>query len=79
MTRGSFLSAFALLEAYGIESKDKLKYEYYYGEYLSQGRMTFTDDVIAKTSLEALITHGLYELYAPFKALNQRRLYLRVL
>lgn len=66
LPRGTFLPAVALLEAYNIESKGKLNRDYYYGEYLSQGRMDLFSDTMAMTTLEALIDHGLYELYPPF-------------
>ncbi|KAI9788031.1 MAG: hypothetical protein M1835_002521 [Candelina submexicana] len=58
--RGTFLPAVALLQAYNIESTDKLRHDYYYGEYLSQGRLS--SDAIMTTTQDKLIAYGLYEL-----------------
>lgn len=78
LPRGSFLSAVALLEAFNLESKGKLKHDYYHGEYLSQGKMEITDCAVVSTTLESLVKHGLYKLYPPFadetrKGLLRRR------
>jgi hypothetical protein len=76
--RGTFLPAVTLLQAYNIESTGKLRQDYYYGEYLSQGRLY--SDAIVTTTLDELIAHGLYELYPPFAEVAQKhRLCLRVL
>lgn len=76
--RGTFLPAVALLQAYNIESTGKLGHDYYYGEYLSQGRLS--SDTIITTTLDKLIEYGLYELYPPFAEDSERRgLCLRVL
>jgi hypothetical protein len=82
--RGSFLPAVALLEAYDIKSEGKLRHDYYYGEYLSQGRVDLPVvsllDAMLMTTLKALIDHGLYKLYPPFAEERERkRLCLRVL
>lgn len=80
LPRGSFFPAVALLEAYNIKSKGKLKHDYYHGEYLSQGRMDVAGGAIVTTTLEALIDHGLYELYPPFAdEAKKSLLYRRVL
>jgi hypothetical protein len=76
--RGTFLPAVALLEAYNIESTGKLRRDYYYGEYLSQGRLS--SDNIITTTLDKLIEYGLYRLYPPFAEVSERRrLCIRVL
>ncbi|OAL54019.1 hypothetical protein IQ07DRAFT_560609 [Pyrenochaeta sp. DS3sAY3a] len=76
--RGTFLPAVALLQAYSIESTGKLRHDYYYGEYLSQGRLS--GGTIMNTTLDKLIAHGLYRLYPPFADDSERsRLCLRVL
>jgi hypothetical protein len=76
--RGTFLPAVALLQAYNIESTGKLRHDYYYGEYLSQGRLS--SDTIITTTLEKLTAYGLYRLYPPFAEVSERRrLCLRVL
>lgn len=76
--RGTFLPAVALLQAYNIESTGKLRHDYYYGEYLSQGRLS--SDMIITTTLDKLIAYGLYRLYPPFAEVSERsRLCLRVL
>jgi hypothetical protein len=80
LPRGTFLPAVALLEAYNIQSEGKLNHDYYYGEYLSQGRMDLSNDTNAMTTLEALINHGLYKLYPPFADETEKtRLCSRVL
>jgi hypothetical protein len=67
-----------LLQAYNIESTGKLRQDYYYSEYLSQGRLY--SDTIVTTSLDKLIAYGLYKLYPPFaKVAQKRQLCLRVL
>ncbi|KAJ6197787.1 hypothetical protein J3E72DRAFT_192261 [Bipolaris maydis] len=76
--RGTFLPAVALLQAYNIESTGKLRHDYYYGEYLSQGRLS--SNTIITTTLDKLIEYGLYRLYPPFADVSERsRLCLRVL
>jgi hypothetical protein len=76
--RGTFLPVVALLQAYNIESTGKLRHNYYYGEYLSQGRLS--SDTIVNTTLDKLIANGLYKLYPPFAEAEERhRLCLRVL
>ena len=71
--RGSFLPAVALLRAYNIKSEGKLEHEYYYGEYLSQGRMNVPHDAMVMTTLKALVDHGLYKLYPPFAVETKKK------
>jgi hypothetical protein len=67
-----------LLQAYNIESTGKLRQDYYYSEYLLQGRLY--SDIIVTTSLDKLIAYGLYKLYPLFAEVAQKRqLCLRVL
>lgn len=78
VSRKTFLPAVALLQAYNVESTGKLRHDYYYGEYLSQGKLS--SDAVVTTTLGELIEYGLYELYPPFAEVSQRsRLCLRVL
>ncbi|EOA84699.1 uncharacterized protein SETTUDRAFT_31946 [Exserohilum turcica Et28A] len=48
--RGTFLPARALLKAYDLPDEGKLKHDFYYGEYISQGSLY--SDAISTTTLE---------------------------
>jgi hypothetical protein len=55
-----------------------LGHDYYYGEYLLQGRLS--SDTIITTTLDKLIEYSLYKLYPPFaEDLERRGLRLRIL
>lgn len=69
LARETFLPAVALLQGYNMESMDELRYEYY-GEYLSQGRLS--SDGVVTTTLGELIAYGLYNLYPPFADVVER-------
>jgi hypothetical protein len=64
--RGSLLPAVALLEAFDIRSCGKLRHDYYYGEYLSQGCMDLSENRMSTMTLQVLIDHGLYDVYPAF-------------
>lgn len=78
--RGVFLSAHDLLEAYNLASDSAIKkrWNWYHGEYLSQGVLDLPAAATVITTLAQLEDLGLKSLYSPSRDFGKNTLWLAV-